>query len=55
VLRKQGNTVVFEKDHLFGTPTLAAIALTGKKLNGWLEWRTKDGVTLDALHRLEAK
>ncbi len=52
VMRAQGDAVIFEKDHLFRTPSMAAMALTGGTANGWLEWKTKDGKTLDAVQRL---
>jgi hypothetical protein len=51
VVQTKGDTVVFEKDHLFRSPSMAAIALTGRTANGWIEWKTKDGKTLDALKR----
>jgi hypothetical protein len=53
VTREEGDAIVFEKDHLFPTPSLAAIALMGMTVNGWLEWKTEDGITLDAVQRLE--
>jgi len=30
---------------------MATIALMGRTANGWLEWKTKDGKTLDAVKR----
>ena len=51
VMRVDGENVVFNKDHLFGSPSMAAIALTGRTANGWLEWRNKDGKTLHAVKR----
>jgi hypothetical protein len=51
VMREEGNTVNFEKDHLFRSPSMAAIALMGRTANGWLNWKTKDGKTLDAVKR----
>jgi len=30
---------------------MAALALMGRAANGWLEWRDKNGVTLDELKR----
>lgn len=51
VMRAQGDTVVFDKDHLFNSPSMAAIALMGRSANGWLEWKSKEGVTLDKLKR----
>ena len=51
VMREEGATVVFQKDHLFGSPSMAAIALLGRTSNGWKEWKSKDGTTLDELKR----
>jgi hypothetical protein len=55
VMREEGDTVVFEKDHLFPTPSMAAVALLGRTVNGWLEWKTEDGITLDTVQRLEPR
>lgn len=51
VMRVAGETVVFDKDHLFTSPSSAAVALLGRTANGWIEWKSKDGKTLDALKR----
>lgn len=51
ILREEGDKLVFTKDHLFRTPSGAAIALLGRTANGWVEWKSKDGQTLDALKR----
>jgi predicted GIY-YIG superfamily endonuclease len=51
VMRVEGNTVVFEKDHLFRSPSMAALSLTGRTCNGWIDWKNKDGQTLDAVKR----
>lgn len=53
-MRVDGSTVVFEKDHLFNSPSMAAIALLGRTANGWLEWKTAEGKTLDSLERQPA-
>ena len=50
-MRADGEKVIFDKDHLFAAPSMAAIALTGRSANGWLEWKNKDGKTLDELKR----
>ena len=55
VMRAQGDTVVFEKDHLFGSPSMALMALLGCTVNGWKEWKGKDGATLDELKRKAVK
>ena len=51
VLRADCDTVVFEKDHLFQSPSMAAMALMGRTANGWIEWKDRQGRTLDALKR----
>lgn len=51
VMREVGETVVFEKDHLFSSPSTAAVALMGRTANGWIEWKNNDGKTLDAVKR----
>lgn len=51
VMRVVGDTVVFERDHLFRSPSIAALSLMGRTCNGWFDWKSKDGKTLDALKR----
>lgn len=51
VLVAEGDMLVFARDHLFRTPSGAATALMGRSANGWVEWKSKDGQTLDALKR----
>lgn len=51
VMRVEGDKVVVTKDHLFRSPSTAAVALLGRTANGWFEWRLADGRTLDALKR----
>ena len=51
VMIEKGDTVVFQKDHLFNSPSMAAVALVGASANGWLYWKSKDGETLDFLKR----
>lgn len=51
VARVEGDSIIFEKDHLFRSPSMAAVALMGRTANGWLDWKTKDGKTLDAVKR----
>lgn len=51
VMTVQGDTVVFTKDHLFGSPSMAALALRGSTSNGWKDWKNADGITLDRLKR----
>lgn len=51
VMRVEGDTVVFAKDHLFRSPSMAALSLMGRTCNGWVDWKNKDGETLDAVKR----
>lgn len=50
-MRVEGDTVVFERDHLFRSPSMAALSLMGRTCNGWIDWKNKDGQTLDAIKR----
>ncbi len=45
------NQLVFSQDHLFNSPSMAGLAITGRSTNGWTEWKTKDGRTLDEIER----
>jgi hypothetical protein len=51
VMRVDGDKVVFERDHLFGSPSMAAVALLGRSDNGWTTWKSKDGRTLNEVKR----
>lgn len=51
VARIEGERIVFAKDHLFGSPSMAAIALLGRSSNGWEAWKLPDGRTLDQVER----
>lgn len=53
VVQQQEQQIVFLKDHLFNKPSPAAVALLGRPANGWLEWKTQDGRTLDSIERQE--
>ena len=54
MIQKDGK-YVFTKDYLFSSPSAAAVALMGRTANGWLEWKSKDGKTLDELKRKSAE
>jgi hypothetical protein len=47
----QGGMLVFTRDHLFASPSMAAVALQGRSANGWVEWKAANGRTLDELKR----
>jgi hypothetical protein len=42
---------LFTRDFLFSSPSMAAITVLGRSANGWLEWKTRHGQTLDGLRR----
>jgi hypothetical protein len=52
VMQVQGDRVVFMKDHLFGSPSMAAVAMLGRTANGWNEWKDASGKTLHELKRV---
>lgn len=51
VMRVEGEKVIFEKNHLFNSPSMAAVSLLGGTANGWTIWKSKEGKTLDELKR----
>lgn len=51
VAHTDGDKFIFDKDHLFRSPSMAALALMGRTCNGWIDWKDKDGKTLDELKR----
>jgi hypothetical protein len=46
-----GDSLVFTRDHLFSSPSTAAMAVMGRSANGWIEWKTTSGKTLDEVKR----
>ena len=51
VMHVDGKNVVFDKDYLFSAPSAAAAAILGRNANGWTEWKTEAGATLDEVKR----
>jgi predicted GIY-YIG superfamily endonuclease len=51
VMQEDGESVVFQKDHLFHSPSAAGLAVSGRNTNGWVEWKTANGRSLDAVKR----
>lgn len=47
----EGDRIVFQRDHLFGSPSTASMTLMGRTSNGWVDWRDKDGKTLSERER----
>lgn len=51
IFKIEGDRVICQKDHLFGSPSGAAVSLVGRAINGWRAWVDKEGRTLDELKR----
>ena len=51
VLQANGPAYQFTTNHVFSTPSAAAAAVLGRRANGWMEWKYKDGRTLDEVKR----
>lgn len=51
VIAVEGERLRFSKDFLFGSPSAAVETLTGRSANGWLEWKSESGRTLDDVVR----
>ena len=51
IMKLEDGVYVFSRDHLFSSPSMAAMAVMGRSANGWVEWKTSDGRTLNAVKR----
>lgn len=51
ILKEDGDQLLFVEPYTFNTPSGAAIAVLGRNANGWQEWKTKFGSTLDEVKR----
>ena len=47
-----GNLLEFTSDQIFNAPSTAAAVILARRANGWIEWKNKEGVTLDKLKRV---
>lgn len=50
-LKKKGNYYILQENKLFSSVSSAATIILARNANGWDEWKTKDGKTLDDLER----
>lgn len=55
IMVPDGDRVVFSKDHLFNSPSMAAIAVVARNANGWKIWKTTDGRTLEDIERVSSE
>jgi hypothetical protein len=51
ILTLEGNVYIFTSDYVFSSPSAAAATVLARRANGWIEWKDKDGTTLDTLKR----
>ena len=51
VLVEENENYIFQTDHIFNSPSAAAACVLARRANGWMEWKTKDGKTLDEVKR----
>jgi hypothetical protein len=51
ILKEADGVLEFTKDQIFSSPSAASCAVLGRSSNGWTEWKSKDGKTLDELKR----
>lgn len=51
VLSEDGTHYEFVRDHVFNSPSGAAVAILGRRTNGWRKWKNEAGQTLDELER----
>lgn len=51
IMTAQDGMFIFTRDHLFSSPSMAALAVMGRSANGWLEWKSPQGKTLDEVKR----
>ena len=53
ILVREDNVYQFTRNHVFSSPSAAAVAVLARNANGWLEWKYADGRTLDEVKRRE--
>jgi len=51
ILEIRNGKIVFLQDHIFPSPSAASDMIKANSSNGWIEWKNKEGKTLDELKR----
>lgn len=51
ILVESNKVLKFVSDYIFSSPSAAAGVVLGRRANGWIEWKFKDGKTLDEVKR----
>lgn len=47
IITDNGTCIEFQKEHIAKSPSAAAAVIQGRSANGWTEWKTKEGKSLD--------
>ena len=47
----KGDKLVLESDITFASPSTASMFVLGRPSNGWIDWKDKEGQTLDVVYR----
>lgn len=51
ILLEKNKTLIFCEDYIFNSPSTAGGVVLGRSTNGWVQWKDKNGKTLDELKR----
>ncbi|MCB9260002.1 MAG: GIY-YIG nuclease family protein [Ignavibacteriales bacterium] len=51
ILKKENEVYKFTSDYLFQSPSAASGTVLARSSNGWVDWKYKNGKTLDEIHR----
>ena len=51
ILAAQDGRLVFTRNLIFSSSSMAAVARMGRTANGWMEWKAANGKTLHELKR----
>ena len=51
ILIEKNNVLEFTEDYVFNSPSTAGGVILGRSTNGWIQWKDKNGKTLDELKR----
>lgn len=51
IITDNGSVFLFQDDYMFSSPNSAAAQVLARNANGWMEWKDKQGKTLDELKR----
>lgn len=55
ILKEDNGVYLFQENFTFSSPSTAASVVLGRSANGWTEWKSKDGKTLDESVRKKEK